>query len=48
MKENRKLLDSYLHKEDMDAISLLNKNCRYNDPGVFCEEAFGTFCPIYE
>mmetsp|Transcript_145 Transcript_145/g.207 ORF Transcript_145/g.207 Transcript_145/m.207 type:complete len:485 (-) Transcript_145:81-1535(-) len=48
MKENRNLLDFYLHKEDMDAISSLNKNCRYNDPGVFCEQAFGTFCPIYE
>ncbi len=48
MKENRALMDFYLHKEDMDSINALNKNQRYNDPGVFCEAAFGTFCPIYE
>ena len=48
MQENRALMDFYLHKEDMDAINALNKNYRYNDPGVFCEAAFGTFCPIYE
>mmetsp|Transcript_10157 Transcript_10157/g.12873 ORF Transcript_10157/g.12873 Transcript_10157/m.12873 type:complete len:645 (+) Transcript_10157:113-2047(+) len=48
MQENKNLLDFYLHKEDVYAISSLNKNRRYNDPGVFCEAAFGTFCPIYE
>ena len=48
MQENRALMDFYLHKEDMDNINTLNKNHRYNDPGVFCEQAFGTFCPIYE
>ena len=21
---------------------------RFNDPGVFCEAAFGTFCPIFD
>ena len=30
------------------AIDALNKNQRYNDPGVFCEAAFNTFCPIYD
>lgn len=48
MNENRSLFDFYLSKEDMDQIASLNMNRRYNDPGVFCEEAFGTFCPIYE
>mmetsp|Transcript_48107 Transcript_48107/g.145300 ORF Transcript_48107/g.145300 Transcript_48107/m.145300 type:complete len:650 (-) Transcript_48107:424-2373(-) len=48
MTENRGLLDFYLHRQDMEAISSLNKNRRYNDPGVFCEDAFGTYCPIYE
>jgi len=48
MKENRNLFDFYLHKEDLDEIRTLNLNRRYNDPGVFCEAAFGTFCPIYE
>ena len=48
MKENRAIFDFYLSKEEMNAIDNLNKNKRYNDPGVFCEAGMGTFCPIYE
>mmetsp|Transcript_7037 Transcript_7037/g.10302 ORF Transcript_7037/g.10302 Transcript_7037/m.10302 type:complete len:565 (+) Transcript_7037:1-1695(+) len=48
MKENRALFDFYLSQEDVDAVHSLNLERRYNDPGVFCEAAFGTFCPIYE
>jgi len=48
MQENLSLFDFYLHQEDVRAINALNKNRRYNDPGEFCEAAFGTFCPIYE
>ncbi len=32
----------------MNTIAALNRNRRFNDPGVFCEAAFHTFCPIYE
>jgi hypothetical protein len=32
----------------MKAINNLDKNRRYNDPGVYCELAFNTFFPIYE
>jgi len=32
----------------MKEIDKLNKNKRYNDPGVFCEKAFGKFFPIYD
>jgi D-xylose reductase len=32
----------------MAAISALNRDRRFNDPGVFAEKAFNTFCPIYE
>ena len=48
MEENRQVFDFYLTVSEMKRINALNKNRRYNDPGVFCEEAFGTFCPIYE
>ena len=48
MTENRQVFDFYLTEAEMERINGLNKNRRYNDPGVFCEEAFGTFCPIYE
>jgi len=48
MRENRDVFDFYLTPSEMRRISGLNKNRRYNDPGVFCEAAFGTFCPIYE
>jgi D-xylose reductase len=47
MAENRNVMDFYLTAADMDRLGGLNKNRRYNDPGVFCE-FFGTFCPIYE
>ncbi|RZV44267.1 MAG: aldo/keto reductase, partial [Acidimicrobiales bacterium] len=37
-----------LSKNHMAAISALNANRRFNDPGVFCEKAFGLFNPIYD
>jgi len=48
MKENRDVLDFELDEAEMKDINDLNKNHRYNDPGVFCEPGMGTFCPIYE
>ena len=47
MHENRAIFDFYLTLEEVNAIDSLNRNHRYNDPGVFCE-GMGTFCPIYE
>ncbi|MEM7613218.1 MAG: aldo/keto reductase, partial [Pseudomonadota bacterium] len=41
--ENIALFDFELTDEEMHAISALNQNRRFNDPGVFCEQAFGTF-----
>ena len=46
--ENITLFDFALTEAEMGTIDSLNKNRRYNDPGVFAEGAFGTFCPIYE
>lgn len=46
--ENLNLFDFELSDSDMQAISGLNANRRFNDPGEFCEAAFGTFFPIYE
>jgi D-xylose reductase len=46
--ENLALSDFALTAEEMTAIGKLNRNRRYNDPGVFAEAAFNTFCPIYE
>lgn len=48
MSENRNVLSFTLSEEDMKRIDGLNKNRRYNDPGVFCEPGMGTFCPIYD
>jgi D-xylose reductase len=48
MKENRNVMDFELVEDDIAKIDALNKNRRYNDPGVFCEHGMGTFCPIYE
>lgn len=46
--ENLALFDFELSHEEMKRIDSLNRNQRFNDPGVFAEEAFGTFFPIYE
>lgn len=46
--ENLALFDFELSHEEMKQIASLNRNQRFNDPGVFGEEAFGTFFPIYE
>jgi D-xylose reductase len=48
LKENIAIFDFELSSQQMHAISGLNRNRRFNDPGVFCEAAFNTFCPIYE
>lgn len=48
LKENIDLWDFELTHEQMLSISKLNRNQRYNDPGAFCEPAFGCFYPIYE
>jgi D-xylose reductase len=46
--ENFSITDFILTDADMEAITALNKNRRFNDPGVFCEAAFATFFPIYD
>lgn len=46
--ENAALFDFALSEEDMRAISALNRNRRFNDPGDFAEAAFNTFYPIYD
>lgn len=48
MKENLDIFDFRLSDSEMQSVSDLNQNRRFNDPGVFCEAAFNTFCPIYE
>jgi len=46
--ENLAMFDFTLTPDEMETIRKLNRNCRFNDPGVFCEDAFNTFCPIFE
>lgn len=46
--ENLSLFDFELADDEMNEISALNRNRRFNDPGEFGEAAFNTFCPVYE
>jgi D-xylose reductase len=46
--ENLSIFDFELNNDEMVAISALNINRRFNDPGDFCEAAFNTFNPIYD
>ena len=48
LRENLSIFDFELSADEMNAISALDRNRRFNDPGVFCEKAFNTFFPIYE
>lgn len=48
MRENLNILDFELSDDEMQEISDLNQDKRFNDPGVFCEQAFGSFNPIYD
>lgn len=46
--ENLAVFDFELSPEEVAEIAGLNRGRRFNDPGVFAEAAFNTFCPIYE
>jgi D-xylose reductase len=48
LRENLDVFAFELTSEEMKAISALNRDRRFNDPGVFGEAAFNTFLPIYE
>ncbi len=48
LKENLDIFDFSLSEQDMQDISELNRNRRFNDPGNFCEAAFNKFYPIYD
>ena len=48
LRENLELDGFELSQEQMSQISMLDRNQRFNDPGVFCELAFNSFFPIYE
>lgn len=37
-----------LTRDDVAEIEALDKHRRFNDPAVFCEKAFNTYCPIYD
>ena len=46
--ENLAAASFALDDAQMRALSALDRHRRFNDPGVFCELAFGTFFPIYD
>lgn len=48
LRENISLYDFQLSSDEMQQIAALDRHQRYNDPGVFCEQAFGCFYPVYE
>lgn len=41
-------LDFALSEDEIASLSGLNRNRRFNDPGVFAERAFKSFCPIFD
>ena len=45
--ENLDVFDFSLSDNEMESIATLDRNQRFNDPGVFCE-FMGKFHPIYD
>ena len=48
LKENIDLFNFSLSGRQMELITSLNCNQRFNDPAVFCKSEFGKFCSIYD
>jgi len=48
MRENLSVFDFELSDSEMAAISALNQNRRFNDPGQFLKEEYNTHYPIYD
>ena len=48
LRENLAAADLTLADDDLAAIDALDRHQRFNDPGVFCEAAFGRFYPIFD
>jgi D-xylose reductase len=48
LSENLSVFDFELTTDEMLSIAKLDRNQRFNDPGAFCEPAFGCYYPIYE
>ena len=46
--ENLDLFGWSLTDAEMTALDSLDEGRRFNDPGIFCEQAFGKFYPIYD
>eukprot|EP00088_Acartia_fossae_P054792 TRINITY_DN6324_c0_g1_i1.p1 TRINITY_DN6324_c0_g1~~TRINITY_DN6324_c0_g1_i1.p1 ORF type:complete len:320 (+),score=53.58 TRINITY_DN6324_c0_g1_i1:37-996(+) len=48
VKENFDVFGFELNDEEMKKINSLERNLRFNDPGVFCPTVFNTECPIWD
>lgn len=48
LQENFSIFDFQLSDDEMSQLAGLDRHQRYNDPGVFCEQSFGCFYPIFE
>ena len=48
VKQNLDLFKFSLDENDMAKIKTLDRGMRFNNPAVFCEAAFNTFCPIFD
>ena len=48
LKQNIELYDFKLTDEQVNIISSLNCDRRFNDPAIFCKKSFGKFHPIYD
>ncbi|XP_023341919.1 NAD(P)H-dependent D-xylose reductase isoform X1 [Eurytemora carolleeae] len=48
IRQNLDVTGFELTDEEMKKIATIDRNMRFNDPGVFCPAAFNTECPIWD
>ena len=46
--ENLNVFGFEMSRRDMERITFLNKNRRFNDPAVMCKNRYNAFVPVYD
>ena len=48
IKQNLDIFGFEMTVEDMEKMKSLDRHLRFNDPAIYCEKVFNTFCTIFD
>ena len=48
IKQNLDIFGFEMTVEDMEKMKNLDRHLRFNDPAIYCEKVFNTFCTIFD